>query len=153
MPSPVEDRVEEDVLVGDARGRDRLALEVGDVLDAGVAERDQRGERLLHERADRDHVEPLVAGEHHLGLVGDREVDPARRDLLDRRRRVGGHLGPHVEPRLLEVAALERRVDPGVVGVDVEVEREVEALGLALALLGLLPAAGGDGDRRDAAPR
>ena len=83
---------------------------------------------LRDERADRDHRQALVAGEQHLGLVGDREVGAAGGDLADRRRGVGGDLGLDVEPGLVEVAAVERRVDPGVVGVDVEVERQVERL-------------------------
>ena len=82
-----EDRLEVGVLVRDPGGDDGLALEVGRLLDARVGQRDQRGQRPVDERRDGDHVEALVAGEHHLGLVGDRQVGLPGGDLLDRRRR------------------------------------------------------------------
>ena len=43
----------------------------------------------VHQRRDRDHRQPLVAGEQDLGLVGDREVGAPGGDLADRRRGVG----------------------------------------------------------------
>ncbi len=96
---------------------------------------------MLDQGTDSDHVESLVAGEHHLGLVGDRQIGTAGRDLLDRRRGVGGNVRVDVEAGVGEVAVGERRVDTGVVGVDVEVERQVEGVGLRRLALGLLAAA------------
>ena len=113
---------------------------------------DQRGQRPVDDRGDRHDRQALVAGEQHLGLVGDRQVRPAGGDLADRRRRVGGDLGLDVEPRLVEVAAVLRRVDPGVVGVDVEVELDVERLRPAVPVAPrLLAAAGGEPRQRDGA--
>ena len=121
----------------------------GDSIPA-VGQRDQRGQRLLDQRRDRDDVEPRVAGEQDLRLVGDREVGAAGGDLLDRRRGVRGHVRLDVEPGVLEVAAVERLVDPDVVGVDVEVEREVERLRLRrLAVARLLLLAAARDDHRD----
>ena len=111
-------------------------------LDARLGQRDQRGQRAVDEGRDGDDVEALVAREHDLGLVGDRQVDLSGRDLLDRCRGIGGHPRRDVKAGILEVAALERRVDPGVIGVDEEVEREVERLADAAPVL-LALAAGG----------
>ena len=115
-------------------------------VDAGLGKRDQRGERLgRRARATATTWQALVAGEHHLGLVGDRQVGPPGGDLLDRRRRVGGHAAgrPRARPPRSS-RGLERRVDPGVVGVDVEVERQVELLRLAAAAGSSLLAAAGE---------
>ena len=98
--------------------------------------------------------------QRHLGLVGDRQVRLAGGDQLDRRGGVGGGVDADVEAGFLEVAELLRHVDPGVVGVGVEVERQAERLALRRArVLGLLAAGGeaeregeqrdGEGDRRD----
>ena len=121
-PTPARIAFEERVLVRDAGRGDRLAVEIGGGRDAGLRQRDQRGERPLHEGGDGGHREPLVAREQDLGLVGDREIGPAGGDLLDRRRRIGGNLRLHREAGPLEVAAVEGLVDPGVVRVDVEVQ-------------------------------
>ena len=147
-PALREDRLQVVALVGDAGGRDGLAAQVGGARDPGRGQRDQRGQRLVDDRGDRLDVEPLLAGEQHLGLVGDREVGAPRGDLLDRRRGIGGDLRLDVEPGALEVAVVERHVDPGVVGVDVEVEREVEVLRLGRAERLLLLAAGGQARAR-----
>ena len=131
-PLLVEDRVQEGRLVRDAGGGDRLAAQVGDVCDPGLL-----GSEISEvsgcgtSAADGGHRQALVAREHHLGLVGDRQVDLAGGHLLDRRRGIGGDLRLDVETGLLEVAALERREEAGVVGVDVEVERDGERLGPA----------------------
>ena len=148
IPARSSDRVEVGGLVGDPGGRDGLAGEVGRARDPRLGQRDQRGQRPRDEGGDRDHRQPLVAGEQDLGLVGDRQVGPPGGHLADRRRGVGGDLGLDLEPGLVEVAALERGVDPGVVGVDVEVERQGERLGVAVAAL-LLLAAPGDQRRRE----
>ena len=100
----------------------------------------------VDEGGDRDHVEPLLARQRHLGLVGDREVRATGGDQLDRRGGVGGGVDADVEPGFLEVAELLRHVDAGVVGVGVEVERQAEGLALGAAVLGLL-AAGGEAAR------
>ena len=131
-----------------------LPSQVGDPLDPRFLQPDQRGQRAVDESADGDHVEALFVGQDDLRLVGDRQVRLAGGDLLDRRRRVGGGLDRDVEAGVREVAELLRHVDPGVVGVRVEVERQRErcrsaAAGDVLALL----AAGGEaerqGERRD----
>ena len=68
-PDLVEDRLEVIGLVGDPRGRHRLALQVADVGDPGLGERDQRGERAVDERRDGHHRQALLLGEQNLGLV------------------------------------------------------------------------------------
>jgi hypothetical protein len=58
----------------------------------------------------------------------------------------------HVEPGFFEVAELLRHVDPGVVGIRVEVEREAERFGLRGHVLALLAAGGeaqGEGEQGD----
>ena len=92
------------------------------------ADRHDRRERPLHDRGDRHQRQALVAGEQHLGLVGDRGVDLARGQQLERVGRVGRHLDVHVEARLGEVALGERLVDPDVVGVREPVEHQRELL-------------------------
>ena len=87
------------VLVVDPGRADRLALQVRRLADLRLRQRDDRGERLLHERADAHHVQPLVARPQHLGLVRDRQVHAPGRHLLDRRRRVGRLADLHVEAR------------------------------------------------------
>ena len=84
----LEDRLQVGVLVGDAGGADLLALELRRAADRPAAERDDRRQRLLDERADRDELGALRAREQQLGLVGDREVGLARGEQLQRRRRV-----------------------------------------------------------------
>jgi hypothetical protein len=84
-------------------------------------------------------------GEHHFGLVGDRQIGAAGGEQLDRRRGVGGGVDADVEPGFLEVAELLRHVDPGVVGVGVEVERQAERLRLAGHVFALR-AAGGEAE-------
>jgi hypothetical protein len=75
---------------------------------------------------------------------GSYEVDPPRRDLLDRRGRIRRLPDLHVEARLLEVAARLGRVDAGVVRVREVVQHQLDVLragGLEHVLL--LAAAGG----------
>ena len=55
-------------------------------------EGDDRGERPLHERADGDDFEALVAREQDLGLVRDGGVDAAGGEQLERFGGVGGRL-------------------------------------------------------------
>ena len=64
------------------------------------------------DRRDRHQRHALVAGEQHLGLVGDREVDLAGLQQLQRQRRVGRDLDVDVEAGLLEVAVGQRLVEP-----------------------------------------
>ena len=56
-------------------------------------QRDDRGQRALHERADRDELQALIAREQQLRLVGDRHVDLAGGEQLQRFGRFGGRLG------------------------------------------------------------
>ena len=125
-------------------------------VDPRLGQRDQRGQRPRDQRATATTAGPGRG----------RAAPRARRRSRGRRARrpPGGSaptgprdLGLDVEPGLVEVAAVERRVDPGVVGVDVEVERQGERLGVAVAALLLLAAAGderrGADDERGAATR
>ncbi len=100
------------------------------------------------DRGDRDHRQALVVRQQDLGLVRDREVRAAGSHLADRRRGVGWNPGVDGEAGLLEVAALQRGEQPGVVGVDVEVERDVESLRLDAVGTRLLLLTTGRGQQR-----
>src|SRR4051794_9757890 len=146
----VENRLQVGLLVGDAGGGDRLATEVLDVLDARVLQPDHRRERSRDQGGDRLDRQALVLRQEDLGLIGDRQVDAAGGDLLDRGRGIGRRLRLDVEARVAEVPVVDRLEDSGVVGVDVEVERQAERLRRPGAgRLRLLPAARGDGRRAD----
>ena len=142
-----EDRLQVGRLVGDARGADGLALQLRRVVDRVLADRHDRGQRLLHERADGHELQALVAREQQLGLVGDREVDLAGRQQLERRGGIARRLDLDVEPGAAEGAVGLGRVDPRVVGVGEVVEHEPQAL-LGRRGGGLLAlAAGGEQQR------
>src|SRR5206468_1900355 len=98
-----EDRLEVRRLVVDPRRADALALQVLRVAYVGAGKRDDRGQRLVDEGADGDHAQALVPRAEQLRLVGDREVNPPGRDVLDRRRRIRRLADLHLEPGLLEV--------------------------------------------------
>ena len=69
------------------------------LADPAAGERDQRRQRLLHQRADGDEVvRALVAGEQQLGLVGDHEVGAAGAQELQRRGGVRRRLDVDVQP-------------------------------------------------------
>ena len=106
----------------------RLPRSCAAVRDVLGADRHDRGQRLLDDRRDRHQRLALVAGEQHLGLVGDRDVDLAGREQLQRQRRVGRHLDVDVETGLLEVALGQRLVDADVVGVGEPVEHQRQRL-------------------------
>ena len=120
-------------LVGDAGGAHALAREARDARHVAPGQRDDRCERPLDERGDRDHAQAVVAREQELGLVGDRHVYLARREQLQGFGGVGGRLGPHVQADGGEVAVADRRVERGVVGVGEEVEHHRHALGAGRA--------------------
>ena len=145
----LEDRRQVGVLVGDAGGADLLALQLGRLADGLLADGDDRRQRLLHERPDRDDLDALRAGEQQLGLVGDRQVGLAGGQQLQRRRRVRRRARRDVELRRLELAGVDRRVDAGVVGVGQVVQDEVDALRRAAAGRLLLLAAGGEPGRAE----
>ena len=143
---PSQDRLEIAELVRDAGVADALAAQLGRARNVLGADRHDRRERPLHDRGDRHQRQALVSREQDLGLVGDRGVDLARGQQLERVGRVGRHLDVHVEARLGEVAFRERLVDPDVVGVREPVEHQrqlLRAAGRPRHRLLLLPAAGG----------
>src|SRR3954467_3984450 len=80
------------------------------------------------ERAAGAPVEARRAPTQRPRLVGHGEIDPAGRDLLDRRRRVSRLADLHVESRRLEVAALRRGINRRVVGVREVVQHQLELL-------------------------
>ena len=117
------------------------------LLIFAVGQRDQRGQRLLHERADRDQVVgALVARQQQLRLVGDHDVGAARRAAASAARDgSGGALMSTSRPARSYSPGRLRGVDAGVVGVGEVVEHEPQRLGFALrasrAGLALLAAA------------
>ena len=119
------------------------------LADRVLAERDDRRQRRLHERADRDELGALGARQQQLGLVGDREVGPARRPAAS-----AAPTGPTACAACTSSAAClnspvaDRGVDAGVVGVGEVVEDEVDALGAAASPVGSFAlAAGGEAER------
>ncbi len=126
-----EDRAQVGLLIVDARVAHLLARQVLGRADLRVGQRDDRGERLPHQRAHRDHFQALVARPQQLRLIRHGEVHAPGRDLLDRRRGVRRLADVHLQPGVVEVPARLRRVDARVVGVREEVEHQAD-LGLAL---------------------
>jgi hypothetical protein len=112
-----------------------------------LADRHDRGQRLLDECAHGHELQALVARQQQLGLVGDGEVDLARGQQLERRGGIARRLDLDVEPGAAEGAAALGRVDPRVVGVGEVVEHQPQALlrGRGGGLLAL--AAGGEQQR------
>ncbi len=93
-------------------------------------------------------VQALLASEHQLRLIADRQIGLACRDLLDRRGWIRRDARHDVQPRILEVTRFKALKEPDVIGVDEEVEGEVEVLRARLPILGFLAAA-----RRDSRDR
>ena len=139
-----EDRLQVCRLVVDPRRADRLSLQIRGAPDLRLGQRDDRGERILHDRRDADDAQAEIARPEHLGLVRDGEVDVAGGDLLDRGRGIWRLADLDVEARLLEVAARLRRVDAGVVGVREVVEHQLDPLRAARLEHVLLLAAAGE---------
>ena len=113
--------------------------------DVRRGQRDDRRQRPLDERRDRDQFQAFVAGEQQLGLVGDRHIDLAGRQQL---QRFGGFGGDHrldFKPRGAEVAGGQSGVERRVVGVGEPVEHHREGLGSSRGDRVLLGAAGGQG--------
>jgi hypothetical protein len=128
------------------RAADGLAGEIGDALDVRGGQRDDRGQRALDERPDRDQFQAFVAGEQQLGLVGDRHVDLAGGEQLQRFGAFGGDHRFHVESGGAEVPGGDRRVERRVVGVREPVEHHREGLGAGRRDRVLLGPTGGEGD-------
>jgi hypothetical protein len=125
---------------------DGLALQLGRIGDRVLADRDDRGQRLLDERPDGDELAPLLAGQQQLRLIGDRQVDLAGRQELQRGRRVRRRLDLDVEAGAPELAGALGRVDPRMVGVGEVVEHQPHGLHRGRGGGGLLlRAAGGEG--------
>jgi len=85
-------------------------------------------EGALDDGADADDVAAALARQAEVVDVDDRQVGPPRGDLLDRRGRVRRDARGDLQAGSLEEALVDARVDPGMVGVDEEVQGEVERL-------------------------
>src|SRR3954451_14252944 len=124
----MKDRLQVVALIRDPGSPDGLALKGGGVGDPALGQRDQGGQGPVDDGPDRLHVQPLVAGQQHLGLIGDRQVGAPGGDLLDRRGGIRRDLWLDIQAGLREEPPVEPAVDAGVVRVRVPFEIEGEAL-------------------------
>ena len=107
-----------------------LPLRSATPLIPDFSEPDHRGQRPVDERRDGDHVEALLVGQQRPRA---RRRSPGRLaggDQLQRRGRVGRGARCRRRARLPRSSRLLGHVDPGVVGVGVEVERQAQRLAL-----------------------
>jgi hypothetical protein len=124
-----DDRIEHRVVGGQPGDPHGAPLEVPRPANGGP--RDHRCQRALDDRHHADHVETMLARDRKVVDVQDRELNRSRLQQLGGVRRRRGLLDVEIGAGLLVVALMQRRVDPGVDGVRLEVENEGRSLGSA----------------------
>jgi hypothetical protein len=120
--------VEHRVVRGDAGDPDRLSREVGWAADLVAIARDHRGERPLHDRRDREQVEPALARDSEVVDVHEGEVGPICGEQLGAVGCAGRLANGQVDTLVVEVAARLGGVDARVHRVRLEVEHQGRAL-------------------------
>ena len=119
----LDHRAQQRLVRGQAGHADAPALEVARASHLAACG-DHRGERPLDERADPDHVLAAFARDAEVVDVDHRHVGAPGGEQLQRVGRGGRHADLEIDPVLAVEPEPLRRVDPGVHGVRLEVERE-----------------------------
>jgi hypothetical protein len=120
----------DDGLVG-ARDRiaDPLALEVGNCPDRTVGEHGDAVERRRDQGGDTHDRQAAGDLQMQLRLIGDGDVALAGGDEFRRIVGIGGRDQLDVEPRVFEIAVLERDIERPVIRIDEPVEQDSELVG------------------------